>query len=253
MLALVLGEYTYAMGLGCRFGLHSNPDSSGIYIAEYLLVVLSPCAFIAADYVLLGRLARYLKCEQHLLVAPNRITKIFVASDVITFLIQAAGGSISTSNNPTTAEPGSHIFLAGLAAQFVSVLFFTSLYLVFLYRVYSRTPNVLFLNQREGKKWHSDWRTLAVALFISCVGILIRSIYRTIELSEGYIGHLATTESYFYGLDTLPLFIAIAVYVPFWPGRFIPRLEPSVTKELVELREGSRGEGSRGISNVEQV
>jgi hypothetical protein len=24
----------------------------------------------------------------------------------------------------------------------------------------------------------------------------------------------------FYGLHTLPLFVAISVYVPFWPGRF---------------------------------
>jgi len=29
----------------------------------------------------------------------------------------------------------------------------------------------------------------------------------------------------FYLLDTLPLFVAIAVYVPFWPGRFIKNEE----------------------------
>jgi len=45
-------------------------------------------------------------------------------------------------------------------------------------------------------------------------------------LSQGYIGHLATTEAFFYGLDTLPLLIAIGIYVPFWPGMFIP---PDVT------------------------
>ncbi|EJD40946.1 cytochrome P450 [Auricularia subglabra TFB-10046 SS5] len=37
----------------------------------------------------------------------------------------------------------------------------------------------------------------------------------------GYYGTLGTTESFFYTLDTLPLFIAIAVYVPVWPGRVI--------------------------------
>lgn len=25
----------------------------------------------------------------------------------------------------------------------------------------------------EGKKWHQDWRALAFALFVSCVGILV--------------------------------------------------------------------------------
>lgn len=42
------------------------------------------------------------------------------------------------------------------------------------------------------------------------------------ELGQGFQGFLATTERFFYGLDTLPLFIAIVVYLPFWPGRFIP-------------------------------
>lgn len=49
----------------------------------------------------------------------------------------------------------------------------------------------------------------------------IRSGFRVVELSEGFQGRLATSEAFFYGLDTLPLFIATAVYIPFWPGRFI--------------------------------
>ena len=50
----------------------------------------------------------------------------------------------------------------------------------------------------------------------------IRSVYRTIELSQGFEGRLSTIEAFFYGLDTFPLFLAIVIYVPFWPGRFIP-------------------------------
>lgn len=65
------------------------------------------------------------------------------------------------------------------------------------------------------------------------MGIQIRSVYRTIELSQGFGGHLATVEGLFYGLDTLPLFLAFAIYVPFWPGRFIPPQEtiPEIQEE----------------------
>ncbi|KAF9219843.1 hypothetical protein BS17DRAFT_670296, partial [Gyrodon lividus] len=49
----------------------------------------------------------------------------------------------------------------------------------------------------------------------------IRSCYRVVELSQGFQGYLATTEAFFYALDTLPLVVVISVYVPFWPGRFI--------------------------------
>lgn len=49
----------------------------------------------------------------------------------------------------------------------------------------------------------------------------IRSLYRVIELGQGFSGSIATNEVLFYGLDALPLYIAVYVYIPFWPGRFI--------------------------------
>jgi hypothetical protein len=72
--------------------------------------ILQPCAFIAADYVLLGRLARYLNSPNHLLVPPHRITVVFIVSDVVTFLIQAAGGSATISaNDQKRIETGQHV------------------------------------------------------------------------------------------------------------------------------------------------
>ncbi|KIY49274.1 RTA1-domain-containing protein [Fistulina hepatica ATCC 64428] len=220
MLAMTIGCFTFALGLGLRFGLHFQPDNRTIYIVEYLFVVLSPCAFIAADYVLLSRLSRFLQCERHVIVNPRRITRIFVCSDITTFLIQAAGGGLSTTQNYNMSLAGSHIFLAGLALQLLSFFIFTCVYLLFLYRIHKYERSVW---ERDCGilPWYKNWLALAATLFLSCIGILIRSVYRTVELSQGYHGYLATTERYFYGLDTLPLFIAIAVYLPFWPGRFI--------------------------------
>ncbi|KAG6890218.1 hypothetical protein C0995_010229 [Termitomyces sp. Mi166 len=97
MLSLVIGEYCFAFGLSMRFALNRHPDSLSTYIVEDMFVVLSPCAFIAADYVLLGRMATYLGLDKHLLVSPRKITAAFVTSDVTTFLIQAAGGGLSAA------------------------------------------------------------------------------------------------------------------------------------------------------------
>jgi hypothetical protein len=220
MLAMVIGGYTFALGLATRFGLHNDPRSKGLYIVEYLFVVLSPCAFIAATYVLLGRLARYLKCNELLLITPQRITATFITSDIVTFLIQAAGGGVSASADDTkTAKMGSRIFLIGLALQLASFVVFTTVYVVFLFRIYSQRSDLW--KRDSAHKWYNDWRALAGALALSCIGILIRSVFRTVELSEGYAGYLATHEVYFYTLDTLPLFLAIVVFIPFWPGRFL--------------------------------
>jgi len=218
----------YIVGFVFRFVLHTHPDSKGAYIVEYLFIVLSPCAFIAAEYVLLGRLALDLNAAEHLRISPRRITPLFVASDITTFLIQAAGGSISISSNDLkTNKLGSNVFLAGLALQLLSFAIFTCMYLRFLFLVRRHSPEVW---RRDGNSrlWYADWRTLACAFLVSCAGILVRSVFRVVELSQGFKGSLATSESAFYGLDTLPLFVTVAAYVPFWPGRFIGRQDVPV-------------------------
>ncbi|PPQ91612.1 hypothetical protein CVT25_012793 [Psilocybe cyanescens] len=227
MMPMTIGAYLFALGLSFRFGLHLHPQSKGIYILEYLLVVLSPCAFIAADYVLLGRLAKHLDADRHLLVTSRRITIVFVGSDVTTFLIQAAGGAMSASaSDLVKATIGSHVFLAGLVAQLISFSCFTCICLIFLYRIRKNDPRIWATDKAE--KWYNSWLALAGALIVSCIGILIRSGFRVVEISEGFQGRLSTSEAFFYGLDTLPLFVACVVYIPFWPGRFTcgPILRP---------------------------
>lgn len=154
--------------------MHSNPRSKGIYIVEYLFVVLSPCAFIAADYVLLGRLAAHLQASRHLLIPARRITLVFILSDVSTFLVQAGGGSSTISaNTPAQIHKGENIFLVGLALQLLSFLIFTAVFLLFLHRV--RKHDRAIWTKDAGRGWWHDWRTLAAALVVSCIGILVRT------------------------------------------------------------------------------
>ncbi|ELU45386.1 putative RTA1-like protein [Rhizoctonia solani AG-1 IA] len=208
MLCLVIGSYTFSVGLALRFA--------------------QPCAFLAADYILLGRLVTHLNAGQYLFIRPDRVMKIFLASDVFSFAVQACGGGMSTTNDPDKLRIGQKLFLTGLALQLASFALFSALYIVFLIRVYKSAPEIW--HHDPPVPWYSNWKTLAAALALSCVGILIRSVFRTIELSEGFRGHLATTESLFYGLDTYPLFVAVAIYVPFWPGRFITRPDGEATR-----------------------
>ncbi|KAF8842799.1 hypothetical protein BDN67DRAFT_309217 [Paxillus ammoniavirescens] len=116
----------------------------------------------------------------------------------------SAGGRLTVSNNYSTALIGTHIFLVGLVLRLVSFISFSAIAVRFLLRV--RTDVLLSWNRDSKEGWYDDWRTLAGALCISCVGILVRSGYRVAELSQTFHGSLSSTGSYFYGLDTLPLF-----------------------------------------------
>jgi len=125
------------------------------------------------------------------------------------------------ANTTKGVKLGFEIFLGGLFIQVISFLVFTTVFLRFVYRVHKFERKAWMFH--HGNRWYSDWRTLAVALGISCAGIIIRSFYRVVELLQGYRGPIEQNEDLFYGLDILPLFVAISVYVPFWPGRIIPQ------------------------------
>ncbi|KAI0063779.1 hypothetical protein BV25DRAFT_1914862 [Artomyces pyxidatus] len=73
----------------------------------------------------------------------------------------------------------------------------------------------------RGKPWYNDCRALVGALALSCAGITVRSVHRVVENAQGFKGALARSEPLFYLLDTLPLWLAISVYAPFWPGRLM--------------------------------
>lgn len=95
-------------------------------------VVLSPCGFIAGNYILLGRLSRHLDLGHYLIVPPAQITKIFVTSDITTFWIQAAGGGLSTSASIKTAESGAHVS---------STSFILTVYAGLIYKTLMREPS----------------------------------------------------------------------------------------------------------------
>lgn len=63
----------------------------------------------------------------------------------------------------------------------------------------------------------------------------VRSVYRTVELSEGFDGYLTRTEVFFYALDFVPLIVALTIYLPFWPGRYIPRTLPTAPAIVGEV------------------
>ncbi|CCO37309.1 Protein RTA1 [Rhizoctonia solani AG-1 IB] len=218
MLTIMIGGVCYAIGLFMRLPFGSNPDKLGLYIIMNMFTVLSPCAFIATVYMLLGRLALYLDADEYLLVKSRIITKLFLTSDIVTLLVQAAGGGMAAMQS--LSDIGKKIFLIGLIVQLISFALYMCVYAVFLYRMKVNRPEECYL-PRNKADFFSHWTALAGTLVISCIGIFIRSIFRTIENSQGFDGYLATTEVYFYVLDTLPLFIAILVFVVTWPPLYL--------------------------------
>ncbi|KAK1920745.1 hypothetical protein DB88DRAFT_444465, partial [Papiliotrema laurentii] len=124
-LALTIGETTMTLGFCIRISMHKSPDSLGIYI----LILKSPCASLAQDYVILPRIATWVDGEDCLFLSSNRILRIFVWSDVATFFLQAARGM--TAAGARAWETVLRVAVVGLVIQLVSFLTFVRLVVVF--------------------------------------------------------------------------------------------------------------------------
>ena len=61
------------------------------------------------------------------------------------------------------------------------------------------------------------------AMVLSVLSIYVRSIYRTIELSQGWSGYLITTERYFIALDGSMMVVAVGIFNFFHPGWLLPK------------------------------
>lgn len=96
--------------------------------------------------------------------------------------------------------------VGGIVFQLVSIIVFA---LFFVRVMWSARAQV-------GKA--KEVKLIVAATGISVLLIFIRSIYRTIELSQGWSGFLITHEGYFIALDGTLMILAIAVFNIFNPG-----------------------------------
>ncbi|KIY48280.1 hypothetical protein FISHEDRAFT_59083 [Fistulina hepatica ATCC 64428] len=209
-LCLPIGAFCYALGFFVRIAMvNKHQNSRGWLIGQQVLIACSPAAFLAFNYMVYGRIVTQCIGARHSVIRPNRVAVIFVSSDVITLLVQAGGASLMVSADH--AKLGQHVFLIGLILQAISYLVFFSLFVRAIISVKSEKV-------ATGKEiwWKGVW-----VLFASSLPIIVRCIYRCIQVGLGRTNKLSTDEVWFYCLDALPLFLCIVIYVAVWPGLYI--------------------------------
>jgi hypothetical protein len=64
------------------------------YIIQSIFILLGPALFSASIYMILGRVVVLVGGDDHALIKPRLITRIFVTGDIICLFLQS-GGKIS--------------------------------------------------------------------------------------------------------------------------------------------------------------
>ncbi|QGA13175.1 hypothetical protein EYB26_000822 [Talaromyces marneffei] len=211
-----VGALVEVLGWAGRTWSSQCPYEATPFLMQISTLIIAPAFFTAGIYVLLGRLIQILGRSSSIL-SPSLYLWIFSACDIISLVIQAVGGGMASGQAGKIGgdtKPGTDIMVAGIIFQLVSITVFAVSAVDFLRRV---------LKQRLLQSVQGSVTPLLLAMVFSIVLIYIRSIYRVVELVQGWSGYLITHEAYFIALDGSMMVPAVAIFNIVHPGSFMPK------------------------------
>jgi len=188
------------------------------FLLQIVSLTLAPAYYAAGIYLCLSRLVTIYDSSISRL-RPINYTRLFIGCDIISLSLQGAGGGLASTsasdNQPTTT--GNNVMIAGLGFQVLTLGLFMVLSAEFAFRVYKgdkSSRNPLYVDLRSRKRF----KAFIGALILSTTCIMIRSIYRLIEMSQGWSGTLQKNETYFFILEGVMVIIAVGALLlhPGW-------------------------------------
>lgn len=169
--------------------------------------------------MVLGRVINFFHPNKRVwMIAPSSLAFVFVALDIISFIIQLIGGGMAGPGaTPEAAKKGVHIYMGGIGMQEFFIAIFVGLAIkVHLDMLAAERKGLLAVEKTK-------WRRLLYALYISLLAITVRIIYRLIEYSRGFgkDNPIPYHEAYFYVLECVPMLIAIGTWNVAHPGSLL--------------------------------
>ncbi|GAA5896760.1 hypothetical protein JCM8208_007079 [Rhodotorula glutinis] len=226
------------------------------YLLQELFLILCPALMCASYYsashslsspLCFGRIITFVG-EKWTPIPSKWVTFTFVTIDIVSFVVQGAGGSLFSSDNVNLYTTAKAILLVGFIIQIIGLGLFACFAII--YHVRARRAGVP----------KGDWTKCLWTLYAGSVCVLVRGIFRCVEFGTGNggddKGYLLSTEGFFYGLEFGPILLAGIILTASFPGKYIPHARvrmfpPSAEEEeaaaaaRIDSQEHSE-KGSRG-------
>jgi len=227
------------------------------FLMQITTTIIAPTPLVAANFVILGRIIGVLG-RQYSRLSPKWYTIIFCTCDIIALIVQAVGGASASqaAEQHRNASKGGNIMLGGIAFQMVAITVYVACAAEFLFRFLRNKPlhaafqapledgvrptsiqsdatvsepRAAAPGSEKSQSFHShpaisnNYKQMLFGLILSTLVIFIRSVYRVIELADGWGGRIIHTERYFNVLDGAMIVIAMFTLNAFHPGRLLTK------------------------------
>ncbi|KAK0101215.1 hypothetical protein ONS95_012803 [Cadophora gregata] len=216
--SMLLGLACESLGYVARILLHYDPFNRAYFLWYLITLTLGPVFIAAAIYLCLGRIVMVYG-EGMSRIRARSYTVIFMACDLISLVVQAGGGGLAASVplwNQNLIDIGTNILVAGLSFQVASLFAFLVCSADFLLRVRKRKDE----RKVENADLYNDrkFKLFLVSLAFATLCLFVRTVFRSVELSEGFSGRLANSEVQFMVLDGVMVILASTALTVMHPG-----------------------------------
>lgn len=199
---------------------------------------MAPVLYSASIYTTLSVLVRKAR-NQYSPLSAKALLWIFISSDVVCTIIQAAGSALIGIRESDQKDPkvGNDILLAGLAIQVFTFFVFLVIFGIFLWRARS----LLGKTERSSSKTSTNGqvdpekdamsenhlenrhisRSFVAALTLATLAVYLRTLYRLSETAQYNYGSKAhNVKEYLFGiLEFSPIVVCVYALIIKHPGR----------------------------------
>ncbi|ENH71804.1 Protein RTM1 [Fusarium oxysporum f. sp. cubense race 1] len=207
MLTLCIGGICEIAGYVGR-AINSTEDPGcwtlGPYVVQSVLLLIAPALMAASIYMVLSRVILLTEGEVHAVVKRRWLTKIFVLGDVVSLVLQSAGGSMMSGANDgnNLMKIGENVIVGGLFFQLAIFGIFIVIVSLF-HRRMNRAPT------EKSQEPFVRWRHYLAMLYVTSGLIWVRSLFRVIEYLEGNDGYLMRAEAFIFIFDATLIWIVM--------------------------------------------
>ncbi|CAD0049543.1 unnamed protein product [Aureobasidium pullulans] len=210
-LVFAIGCLTEVLGWAARSWSNECPYNANAFLMQICTLIIAPTFFTAGIYVILGRMIA-IAGPGVSPIGPTWYLWIFCTVDVISLVIQAVGGGSAAvafnSTPPGNTKVGTNIMVAGIDFQLASVVIFSVLFFLFLYRAAVKLSLPAFKNDK-------DMKLLVLVTSFSILLIIMRSIYLAMSLRQNDTS---------LALDGAPMAALVIAFNILHPGVLINRV-----------------------------
>ncbi|PGH05859.1 hypothetical protein AJ79_06701 [Helicocarpus griseus UAMH5409] len=202
----------FAVGYTLReVAAHGHYGNLKLFIATTCFIFCAPPIYLAIISIIFGRVLYYVPWLSPM--HPGRVISTFLGFDGIIEGLAGTGASLTSNldNSEATRKVGDAIIKASILAQ---IPVFTSFFL--LVAVFHRRLHKAGIHS-------SNLCKVLITLYLACLLIMIRNIFRIVETFQGWGSSMGSTEAYFWGLDAVSVFVITVMMNLYPPASYLPR------------------------------